>query len=414
MTNPIILMLGCFDTKAEIFEFLRSSIVEQGAAVISMDLGIMGTTDLFPVDIEADRVARVVGVEIGELREKRERRYALEVMAKGAKRILSGLLGDRKIHGVIGMGGGGGTFLALTAMQVLPLGFPKLCVSTLAAKDVSGLVGVKDVFLVPSVVDVADLNGIIQPIISQAATAIVSMGKLERKPSENAKARVAISMFGNTTECVNACTRLLKEKGFEVMAFHANGVGGKAMEALIREGVFDAVLDLTTTELADEFCGGILSAGSDRMRAAVDMGLPTVVAPGCLDMVNFGRPDTVPEKFRERKFYHWAPDVTLMRTDVAENLVLGKHIARTINPLKDRVAVVWPEKGFSQIGAVGDRFYDEAADKACLDGLTNELDVAISVVKIDASINQPGFAKSAVDQLLKLMVKSKETNKGRS
>ncbi|MEX2566358.1 MAG: Tm-1-like ATP-binding domain-containing protein, partial [Cyclobacteriaceae bacterium] len=321
-SDPAIILIGCFDTKAEVFARLREQIISSGESVFCINAGIFGTTDFFPVEMEADEIAGYGGLSLSELRERKDRGLALEVMAKGLKKVLKSMSEQSKVKAVMAMGGGGGTFLALSAMQGLPLGLPKLCISTLATKDVSSLVGLKDIVLIPSVVDVAGLNSIILPIIDQAAAAIVAMAGVKTEKGNKTKGSIAISMFGNTTDCVNECTRILQDKGFEVMAFHANGVGGKAMEALIREGVFDAVMDMTTTELADELCGGILSAGPERLTAAVETGIPCLVAPGCLDMVNFDTRDSVPEKYRDRLFYQWAPNVTLMRTNEAENHAL--------------------------------------------------------------------------------------------
>ncbi|EON76629.1 Transcriptional regulator [Lunatimonas lonarensis] len=398
-----LVVLGCFDTKWEVYGQLYRSLVESGASPKMVNLGLAESGGDFPVDVESSEIAALSGYTIGELRNRGDRGFALDQMAMGAQKWLSEHHASGLVKGVIGMGGGGGTFLFLKAIQVLPLGLPKMCISTLATKDVSLSVGVKDVVLVPSVVDVAGLNRIIRPIIHQAAAALLAMSRVSIPESAPSKPLVAISMFGNTTECVNRCTALLEENGFEVMAFHANGVGGRNMEALIKEGVFNAVMDLTTTELADEFCGGILSAGPDRMKAAVLQQLPLVVAPGCLDMVNFGRPETVPAELRDRTFYQWAPDVTLMRTNKEDNHRLGEHIASLVNPLKSRVAIVWPEGGFSQVGSKGGLFFDPEADSACLDGLLAGLDPSISVKRVPDSINSPSFAEAAVAQLLRLV-----------
>lgn len=401
--NQFFLVIGCFDTKPEVFSHLRNQLLAAGATVAMVNVGIMGSTDLFPVAVESEEIAERGGVKLENLREKKDRAWALERMADGCRHLLKAWYDEGKLKGVIGMGGGGGTFVFLSAIQSLPLGLPKIIISTLATKDVSKQVGVKDVMLMPSIVDVAGMNSVIEPIINQAAAALVAMANVSLSENKKHKGTIAISMFGNTTDCVNSCTRLLKEEGYEVMAFHANGTGGMAMEALIREGVFDAVMDLTTTELADEFCGGILSAGPDRMKAAVEMKLPLVIAPGCLDMVNFGEPQTVPHKFATRTFYYWAPNVTLMRTSKQENELLGNHMAMTINPLKDKVAVIFPTEGFSQVGEKGSKFYDHEADNAWIRGLNAKLDPVIVVIPVESSINHPDFANTAVNQLITLI-----------
>lgn len=400
---PAIFVLGCFDTKGEVFTHLREQLLARGESVVCINAGIFGSTNLFPVDVEADYLASLAGSSLEELRGKNDRGHALELMARGAGELFRSFPGQ--IKGVIGMGGGGGTYLVLKAMQVLPLGLPKICISTLATRDVSHLVGVKDIVLIPSVVDVAGLNTIIRPIIHQAAAALSAMSNVPAQKEPESKGTLAISMFGNTTDCVNECTRILQEKGYEVMAFHANGVGGKAMEALICEGVFDAVLDLTTTELADELCGGILSAGPDRLTAAAEMSIPFLLAPGCLDMVNFGLRESVPATYRDRLFYQWAPDVTLMRTSEEENIALGKVIAEKLNKSKNKAKtkVVIPSKGFSQLDAPGNYFHDKKCAMAFEKALTTHLDPEIECMPIALPINDAAFAKEAVVILLDML-----------
>ena len=407
-TNPtkFLVVIGCFDTKAEVFAHLRKELQVAGEPVVMVNVGIFGSTDRFPIEVEAEEIAERAGVTLVGIREKKDRGWALEKMAQGCGTLVKEWQDQGRIKGVIGMGGGGGTFVFLSAVQVLPLGLPKIIISTLATKDVSNLVGAKDVVLIPSVVDVAGINCVIAPIINQAAAALVAMAKVLPAEIKKHKGTIAISMFGNTTDCVNTCTQLLEEKGYEVLAFHANGIGGRAMEGLIREGVFDGVMDLTTTELADEHCRGILSAGPDRMRGAVEKRLPLVVAPGCLDMVNFGEPESVPEKFKNRTFYHWAPNVTLMRTNEQENVLLGNHMASTINASKENVVVLFPNQGFSQVGEKGGRFYDPKADAAWLQGLKQKLDPSIPIITVESSINDRLFAQIAVDQLISLMEKT--------
>jgi uncharacterized protein (UPF0261 family) len=407
---PSILMLGCFDTKEENFHFLRQCLLSHGESVISVNTGIMGSTSLFPVDYESDLVAAEAGHTIEQLRQKRDRGYAVEVMGRGAGNIVSHLLSKDRIKAVIGMGGGGGTYMALAAMQVLPLGIPKLCVSTLAAKDLSRQVGMKDITLMPSVVDVAGLNSISRPIMRQAAAAISGMGKVSVKEDEKNRGSIAISMFGNTTACVDQCSEILKKKGYEVLVFHANGLGGKAMEILIREGCFVAVLDITTTELADELCGGICSAGPDRLMAAVEMGIPQVVVPGCLDMVNFAHLDTVPEKYKNRELYSWAPDVTLMRTNKEENLALGKILAEKLQPSSSPTTVLFPKRGLSQIDADNEIFYHPETNQVLFDTLKSHMDDKIKVLEVDAHINAKSFSEMAV----KILLENIELNKFRT
>lgn len=403
MADKSIVMLGCFDTKGEDFSYLLKSLGALGQQVITINTGVMETSVDFPIDVDQDAVAAASGAVLETIRKSNDRGRAVELMGKGAAAILADLVSEDRIKGVIGMGGGGGTYIILEAMQAVPLGIPKFCLSTVVAKDLSRQIGVKDISLMSSVVDVAGLNSISRLLIRQAASAIVAMADTKVDASEAAKKSIAISMFGNTTKCVDKCTELLKSKGYEVMAFHATGVGGATMESLIREGVFDAVLDVTTTELADELCGGILSAGPDRLTAATEMGIPQIVVPGCLDMVNFAQMDTLPEKYRSRQLYSWAPDVTLMRTNVAENGILGKQLVDKLIGAKAPVEILIPLKGISQIDSEGDIFYGPEADSALFRAIRKNADGRVPVMEVDAHINDEAFAKMLVERLLKIM-----------
>ena len=395
-----ILMLGCFDTKGEDFTYLYNRLRFKGETVMTIDTGVMESDVRFPVDFENAKVAQAANTDLKTIKANNDRGKAVEMMGKGAARIITNLVAQEQIKGVIGMGGGGGTYIALEAMQAVPMGMPKFCISTLAAKDLSRQIGVKDVTLMVSSVDVAGLNSVSKLQMDQAAAAITAMANEGNLSLRNGEKRIAISMFGNTTACVNKCTELLKAKGYEVLVFHATGVGGATMEALIREGVFTAVLDVTTTELADELLGGVLSAGSDRLTAASEMGIPQIVAPGCLDMVNFSQMDTVPANYKDRKLYSWSPDVTLMRTNKEEGVALGKMLAEKVNGATAPAQVLIPLKGISQIDNTGEIFEDKIADKALFESLEAHLSEKIKLKKIDAHINDAAFAEALVHSVL--------------
>ncbi|WP_353719107.1 Tm-1-like ATP-binding domain-containing protein [Dyadobacter sp. 676] len=405
-SDKSILIVGCFDTKGEVFSYLRERIVAGGETVITVNTGVFGTTHAFPVDFEADQVAIAAGHSLADLRHDRDRGKAIDIMGRGAASLVSRLYSDGRIKAVIGMGGGGGTYIALSAMQGVPFGTPKVCLTTLATKDLSRQIGDKDIMLIPSVVDVAGKNHILGQLVAQAAAAICAMANVQTADIESKAPCIAISMFGNTTACVDKCTELLSNAGYEVLAFHATGVGGKTMESLIREGCFDAVLDITTTELADDLCGGICSAGSERLTAAADMGIPQVVVPGCLDMVNFAHPDTVPPAFAGRRLYSWAPDVTLMRTDERENVILGERLARNVSRSQAGAAIVLPLKGISQIATEGGIFHNPAADTALFDAIRDNTASHVAIVEADMHINDPAFAGLLVKTLLGILQKS--------
>ncbi len=403
--SKTVVMLGCFDTKNEDFTYLHSCLLAQGVEVISINTGVLGTTDNFQVDFEAEEVAAAARAELSKLRQAGDRGQAIKKMGEGASKIIAKLISKGKVDGVIAMGGGGGTYMALAAMQVIPIGIPKFCLSTLATKDLSRQIGDKDITLMPSIVDVAGLNSISRILISQAAGAICGMMKSVVNHQHQTSGSIAISIFGNTTPCVDRCSEILKNKGFDVLTFHAVGVGGKTMESLILDGCFDAVLDITTTELADDLCDGICSAGPERLTAASKMGIPQVVAPGCLDMVNYGAMDSVPDRYKSRLLYSWAPDVTLMRTNAEENGILGKTLAQKLNESTGEVAILLPLKGISQVSVEGGVFYDPDVDQVLFDAIKENVNPSIVIKELDTNINDSVFAESLVETLLKMIKK---------
>ncbi|GEO07652.1 hypothetical protein SAE01_01480 [Segetibacter aerophilus] len=371
-----------------------------------MNTGVMQSDVKFPIRFDADVVAREAGFSLSDLRKKGDRGHAVTVMGKGAAKIVAALMKENKIKGAIAMGGGGGTYIAITAMQEIALGIPKICLSTMTGKDLSGLIGSRDIILFPSIVDMAGLNSISRLLIKQAAASICSISNVSAEEASKTKGRIAISMFGNTSACVNLCTELLKSKGYEVFPFHANGIGGRTMEALISERYFNAVLDITTTELADDLCGGICSAGPSRMDAAANLGIPQVVVPGCLDMVNFGRVETVPSHYKNRELYSWSPEVTLMRTNEEENKILGERLVQKVRKSLTPVVILIPVKGVSQIDIEGGVFHRPEVDKVLFETIKANSIGKIPVVEVDAHINDAMFATRLVSTLLEIIEKN--------
>jgi uncharacterized protein (UPF0261 family) len=404
-----ILMIGAFDTKGAEFAFLREQILERGHSVLAVNTGVLGTTDLFPVAVEADQVARAGGGDLGTLREQKDRGYAMKVMTAGALVVVRSLYDAGRFDGIIGMGGTGGTTIVTAAMRALPVGVPKVCVSTAASGDTSAYVGTKDIVLFPSIVDVAGINRISRIIFSRAAGAICGMVQSEPPVVADEKPIIAATMFGNTTDCVNACAAALSAKGYEVLVFHATGTGGRTMESLVAEGLVDAVLDVTTTEWADAVCGGMFSAGTDRLSAPGRVGVPHLIVPGCVDMVNFGPRDSVPQKYHDagRTFYEWNPSITLMRTNVAENRRMGEIFAQKANEAKGPVAFLIPLRGVSILDGDGQPFCDREADRAMFDAIKANARKDIPVVEMNNNINDPEFSAKAVEMMLELIAKKK-------
>jgi uncharacterized protein (UPF0261 family) len=399
-----IVITGSLDTKGKEFAFLKELIEKEGLETLMVDFGVMGKPAFAP-DITRQEVARAGGGDLAILASGEHKDEAMRVMATGLAVIVRRLYEQGKLDGIIGMGGGGGTSLTTAAMRSLPVGVPKVMVSTLGGGDVRSYAGTRDITFMPSIVDVAGINRISRAIFTNAAGAIAGMVKMERPIIDEEKPLIATSMFGNTTLAVERARGILEVHGYEVLVFHATGIGGRTMEGLIADGFITASLDLTTTELADEICGGVLSAGPERCMAASRAGIPAVLVPGCVDMANFWGMDTVPKKFRSRKLYQWNPNITLLRTNLEENIRIGEMIARAANAATTSVAVLVPLKGVSQLDCPGGAFWDPEADRACFEAIKRNLNTGIPLIELENNINHPEFADRAAETLLDMLGK---------
>jgi uncharacterized protein (UPF0261 family) len=407
--SETICVIGAFDTKGEDHAFLRQEILKLGCQVLTINIGVLGTTTLFPVDFEAKDVLKADGMDLGGIRAQGDKGRAMKAFDQAAPRLVRELYKQGKFAGIIGMGGSGGSSIIASAMRAIPIGVPKVLVSTVASGDVSFYVRGKDITIIPSIVDVAGLNRISRLIYARAAGAICGMVQNEPPQSREDRPIITASMFGNTTDCVNACGKALNDKGFEVLVFHATGAGGRAMETLVADGLVEGVLDITTTEWADELCQGVFSAGPERLDAPGQRGIPHLIVPGCVDMANFGAPSTVPEKFRQAKrlLYEWNPSVTLMRTNVDENRQMGEIFAKKANAATGPVAFLIPLRGVSMLDGDGQPFCDREADRAMFDAIKTNLKPGIPIVELDLNINDPAFAAKAVEMMLDLMKQRK-------
>ena len=398
-----VLLIGTLDTKGAEYEFVRDLIQARGVNTIVMDLGTVGEP-AFAADISADEVAKRGGSWLAEIRERGDRGEAIDVMLNGARALTREAFDAARFDGVIGLGGGGGTAMITAAMRELPVGVPKVMVSTMASGNTAPYVDVKDITMTYSVVDIAGLNPLSRRILANAAGAIVGMVTQDtRSGSDPDRPLIAATMFGVTTPCVTAARERLEAAGYEVLVFHATGSGGRAMEGLIDDGWFAGVLDVTTTEWADEVVGGVLSAGPGRLSAAGRKGIPQVVSVGALDMVNFGAPDTIPAQFRDRRLYRHNPSVTLMRTTPEECREIGERIATQLNRAKGPVVVLIPERGVSMIDKDGQPFHDPVADESLFAALRANLRADIRVRALDAHVNDAEFAHALADELLALL-----------
>ncbi|MBH8582397.1 Tm-1-like ATP-binding domain-containing protein [Thermoactinomyces sp. CICC 10735] len=401
-----IAVIGALDTKGHDYAFIKQEIEKHGHQAFVIDTGVLGEP-FFDPDISAEKVAEAGGSSLEELRKKADKSHAMSVMTRGIAVIMKELFLEGKIDAGFSMGGSNGTMIGTSGLQALPVGVPKVMVSTVASGDTKPYVGISDIVMIPSVLDVAGVNRISAKIYSNAVGAIIGMLEAEVPPIDT-KPLITASMFGNTTTLVNQCKHLLEQKDYEVLVFHATGTGGKTMEYLIGQGYITGVLDITTTELADELVGGVLSAGPTRMDAAAKWALPQVVAPGCLDMVNFWGPATVPEKFKDRLFYYWNDNITLMRTTPEENENLGRILAEKINRSKGEVAVFLPLKGVSELDAPGKEFWWPEADQALFDAIKQYTNPDIPVYELDCNINDPEFADAVTKKLMELIQKESE------
>ena len=397
-----VAVLGTFDTKGKELKFIKECIEEHGLKTLCINTGVF--EPVVEPDISSAEVAAAVGADINAIVEKRDRATATEVLAKGTEKLIPQLYAEGKFDGIISIGGSGGTSLSTPAMRQLPLGVPKVMVSTMASGDVSPYVGTSDIVMIPSVVDAEGLNDISKVIFSNAANAVVGMVQNRKEIESDGKPLLAATMFGVTTPCVKAAEDYLHEQGYDVLVFHATGTGGKCMEALIDQGFIKGVLDLTTTEWCDEVVGGVLNAGPDRLTAAGKNGIPQVVSVGALDMVNFGPMDTVPAQFKDRNLYKHNPTVTLMRTTADELKSIGHEIATRLTDATGKTTLMLPLKGVSMIDVEGQPFYDAEADKALFDTLRTELEGSnVEIVELDTDINDKEFAVAAAKKLISLL-----------
>lgn len=396
-----VVLVGTLDTKGKEYEYVRNLIAAEGCHVITMDVGVMDIPQI-QADIPREQVAEAAGTELQALIEKKDRGFAIERMSQGAAALVRKLHSEGKLHGILALGGSGGSSIATYAMRSLPIGVPKLMVSTIASGDTSAYVGQSDITMMYPIVDIAGINSISERILTNAAASITGMARaadgLRNSPGRG-KPLVAVTMFGVTTPCVTHARARLEQLGYEVVVFHANGSGGRAMEGLMRDGFFSGVLDLTTTELADELVGGLLSAGKHRLETAGEQGIPQVVSLGAMDMVNFGPLDTIPAKFKGRTLYKHNPNVTLMRTSKRECEQLGRIVGEKLNQAKGPVTVFVPLKGVSSIALQNEVFYDPEADRALFESLTNSLKPHIRLIVMDTDINDPHFAEAAADRM---------------
>jgi uncharacterized protein (UPF0261 family) len=402
MKQGKVMVLAALDTKGDEAQFICALLKELGQIPLLVDLGVLGEAAVAP-DISRDEVLERGGRTRTALLEQSDRGLVVDTLIAGAEALTRERFAAGDLAGIVAIGGSGGTSIGTAAMRQLPLGVPKVMVSTIASGDVQPYVGMKDVCMINSVVDFGGVNAISEPILRSACGAISGMITARALPPLSPKSRkplIAASMFGVTTPLIEKAQRRLATAGYELVPFHATGIGGRTMEALIAEGVFAGVLDLTTTEWADEVVGGTLSAGPERLGAAAKARLPQIVAPGALDMVNFVGLAGLPAKFQGRTIHRHNENVVLLRTTADECREIGRRIAEKLNLSTGPVTVMFPRHGISALDIAGGVFFDPEADAALLEELERTLEPSVKLNVIDAHINDDAFAEACCQELL--------------
>lgn len=401
-----IALAGTFDTKGEEFLYVKHLIESLGFKTLTIHTGVFRPQ--FQPDISNEAIFQAAGEDIQSIVAAEDRAKATLVLSKGMEILLPQLYKAGKFAGVLSFGGSGGTSIVTPGMRALPIGVPKVMVSTVASGNVAHYVGTSDIMMYPSIVDVAGLNQISTRIFSNAVFAIAGMLRFENNQKIEQKPLIAATMFGLTTPCINYAKAYVEKQGYEMLVFHATGIGGKTMESLVEDGFIEGVLDITTTEWADELVGGVLAAGPNRLEAAAKHHIPQVVSVGAVDMVNFGPYESVPEKFTGRKFYKHNPTVTLMRTNVEENKRIGEVIAKKLNLAQGNTSLILPLKGLSGLDVEGQPFYGPKEDQMLFQTLKENVDrTKVQVIELEKAINDRAFAEAAAEKLIQLIEKKK-------
>lgn len=396
-----ICVIGTLDTKGKEFQFIKELIESRGFRTFCIHTGVF--EPMFAADVSNGEITAAVGEDIRDIAAAHDRAWATDCISRGLKVLLPRLYAEKKFDAVISAGGSGGTSMAAPAMRALPIGVPKMIISTMASGDVSQYIDTSDLILIPSIVDVEGLNDISRRIFTNAVNALCGMLHFSGEVLSDGKPLLAATMFGVTTPCVKKAKEFLEDQGYEVLVFHATGAGGRSMEALVEAGFIKGVLDITTTEWCDEIVGGVLRAGPHRLEAAGRMGIPQVVSVGALDMVNFGPWETVPAQYAQRKLYRHNPTVTLMRTTAEELIQIGSVIAEKLNGAAGRTALMLPLKGLSAIDVEGGPFYDPAADLALFETLRREVHSNVERIEMECAVNDEEFALAAAKKLVELL-----------
>jgi len=401
MSAKIIAIIGCLDTKGKEVKFMKDIIEERGHHTVIIDTSVMGEPYL-KADYKREQVAEAGGSDFATLVREASRELSNPVMGEGAKNIMLTLVEEGKAHGVLSVGGTQGTTIAAKAMRAMPIGFPKVLVSTMASGDTSHFVDISDITMMFSVADIMGLNKVSRLILANAAGAVCGMAETEHEELTGTSKSIGITTVGITTKCAMAAADMLEAAGFEPVIFHTVGSGGRAMEALVRQGMLTGVLDISLIELLHHNLKIMFDAGADRLTGAGDMGIPQVVVPGSTAMLVFGEPETVPEEYRGRVAIRHSALITDVRANKEEQLNVARDMAKKLNAAKGPVQVFIPRNGFDSYCKVGGKMHDKEADEAFISELTSLLDDRIPVTVLDLDIDEPEFAKIVTESFIEL------------
>jgi len=404
MSGKTIIVLATLDTKGIETQYVRQQIEKMGANAIVVDVGVVGKPAA-KADITRQEVAEAGGTPLATLLENPDREVAAPIMAEGATKIVSRLVDEGKVHGIVSMGGTQGTTLATKVMRALPYGFPKVMVSTMASSNVAPWVDIKDITMMYSVTDILGLNPVMRTILANAAGAVVGMALVNVPMEAQEKPLVGVTTVGITTQGAMKAIEVLEAAGYETIVFHAVGTGGRAMEQLMEEGVISAVLDYSTIEVSNEMFDALLAGGEKRLTTAGRLGLPQVLAPGAVEVLVFNEPETVPPPFNTRTLIRHSPQITDVRLNAEEMGRVGEEIARRLQHTSNEAVFIIPTAGYDSYAVQGKGFYDPEADQAFVDALKANLPTNIKVIERDTHIEDPAFATEAANLLIELIKK---------
>lgn len=407
-----VLCIATLDTKGPEIQYIKEMIEKRGHASLVMDIGSLGK-QYFTPDITAEEVAKAAGSTIEKVRGFKEAGPAAQVMTLGAVRIAKDLYNSGKFQGVISIGGGMGSAVASAVMRELPIGMPKFMLSSqkIVQAGIRDYIGTKDIVIMPSVADIAGLNRLTRDALSKSVGAIIGM--METPETEvPEKPLVFMTMTGLSTGCGLKVKSFLEDKGFEVVVFHTIGVGGETFEELIKSFPVRGVIELGLNEIGNELFGGLASAGPNRLEAAGEKGIPQIITPGCVDIINFLAPETLPEQYKDRILCFHNPWATLPRLNAEELKLVSETVARKLNLATGPVKVLIPTRGFSSLDREGTIFYDPVADKAFINSLKSSLKEGIEVKEIDAHINDDEFARAVANELMNIMQPAHDSSPG--